>query len=61
MKCAGGQWPIAFVRHLTSARLMLVPAKVSDPACSLPFLQLRQHRVSIRAGTRHTDFTAAIG
>jgi hypothetical protein len=29
--------------------------------CSLPFLELLQHRVSIGAGTGYTDFTAAIG
>jgi hypothetical protein len=40
---------------------MLLPVKVSDPECSLPFLQLLQHRVNIRAGTSYTDFTAAIG
>jgi len=40
---------------------MLLPVKVRDPACSLPFLELLQHRVNIGAGTGCTDFTATIG
>jgi predicted RNA polymerase sigma factor len=36
--------------HLLPERL----SKVSDPACSLPFPQLLQHRVSVRARTSYT-------